>query len=292
MPSIQVVTDSGAHFVNPFVVQQHPLTVLANTLRIEGKTYREGIDLHADETIRLIAREAVVPTVTSPSVAEYTQVFTRLAADTDAIISIHPSRQLYTSYDHAVAAAQQVSGHCEVEVIDSQSVSAGQAMLVRLALQAIAQGEPMEEVVRQVRGAVERVYMVFHVESVGLLLQNKLINSSHAVLSTMLGVRPFLAMENGTLSPMEKARTRSQAVERLVEFVVEFTDIEDVIILQNRSHANDQTRSIQDRLGIEFPGRQFPYMQYSPSLAALIGADAIGVVILESEMSAEDDDFE
>jgi DegV family protein with EDD domain len=291
MPNIHVVTDSGAHFVNPFFVQQHPITVVPNRIQIAGRTYREGVDLSSDEAIRLIAREAVAPSVTSPSEADFAQVYTRLAAECDAIISIHPSRHLYPSLENARAAAEQIGGHCEVIVIDSQSISAGQAMLVRLAAEAAIQGASVDEVVRTVRGAVERVYGVFYVESVSLLLQNKLISSSHAVLGTMLGIKPFLAMENGYLTPMEKVRTRTQAVERLVEFVVEFTDIDDVVILQNRPHLSDQTRAIQDRLAVEFAGRQFPYAQYGPSLAALIGADAMGVVILETELDEIDDDF-
>lgn len=291
MPNIHIVTDSGAHFINPFYVQQNPITVLPNKIQLAGKVYAEGIDLQADEAIRLIGREPFAPKVIAPSEADFLRIFTRLAANCDAIISIHPSRLLYDSWANASAAAQQVGGHCEVVVIDSQSVSAGQAMLVRLAAQAIHDGESVEEVVRKVRGAVERIYAVFYVESVTLLLQNKLISSSQAVLSSMLGIKPFLAMENGNLTPMEKVRTRSQAVERLVEYVVEFTDIDDVLILQNRSHLADQTRMMQDRLAVEFGGRQFPYTQYGPSLAALIGADAMGVVVLESEMDGEDDDF-
>lgn len=291
MPRIQIVTDSCAHFVNPFLVQQYPITVVPNKIRLAGKTFSEGIDLHADEALRLATREPYPPTVISPTEAEFVQVFTRLALDCDAIVSIHPSRRLFRSWENARAAAEQVSGHCEVAVIDSQSISAGQAMLVRQAALALEQGLSLDAVVRRVRGAVDRLYAVFYVESVSSLLQNKLISSSHAVLGTMLGVKPFLAVENGYLTPMEKVRTRAQAVERLVEFLVEFTDIDDVVILQNRSHLGEQTRMIQERLTVDFPNRQFPYMQYGPSLAALLGTDAMGVVVLESEMEAVDDDL-
>ncbi|MBZ0288499.1 MAG: DegV family EDD domain-containing protein, partial [Anaerolineae bacterium] len=215
-------------------------------------------------------------------------VYTRLAADADAIVSIHPSRHLSASWENGRVAAEQISGHCEVFVIDSQSISAGQGMLVREASSAVGNDLSADEVVRRVRGTVERIYAIFYVESVNLLLQNRFISSSHAVLGTMLGVKPFLAIENGQLTPMEKVRTRTQAVERLVEFVVEFTEIDDVVILQNRAHLSEQTRMIQDRLAVEFPGRQFPYALYGPSLAALIGVDATGVVILESEVAKDD----
>jgi hypothetical protein len=86
-------------------------------------------------------------------------------------------------------------------------------------------------------------------------------------------------------------KTRLQAVDRLVEFVVEFSDIEDVLILQHKSYITEQTRMVQDRLAVDFPGQYFPHTLYNPSLAGLIGVDATGIVVLESEIEELDDDF-
>lgn len=291
MPNIQIVTDSCAHFINAQFIQQNPITVIPNKIRIGGRTYLEGIDLSSEEAVRLIAQEQFTPVVSSPTESDFAEVYRRLAATSDAIISIHPSQHLYPSWHNGRAAAQQIGGHCEIAVIDSQTLSAGQAMLVRVAATAIAEGASAEEVIRMVRGAVERIYSIFYVETVNSLLHNKIISGSHAILGAMLGIKPFLTIEGGYLTPMEKVRTRAQAVERLVEFVVEFTEIDDVVILQNKPHMSEQTRMIQDRLALEFPNRYFQYTLYSPSLAALIGTDATGVVILETETEEIDDGF-
>ncbi|MBC8100589.1 MAG: hypothetical protein H7Y11_14195 [Armatimonadetes bacterium] len=39
---------------------------------------------------------------------------------------------------------------------------------------------------------------------------------------------------------------------------------------------------LQERLGLMLPGREFPTSVYGASLAALIGADASGLVLLET----------
>jgi DegV family protein with EDD domain len=290
MSKIQIVTDSGAQFSSPTFLHQHPVTVVPNRIRIGNALYVEGVDLSADEVLRLMAREGATPLVIPPSEADFTTVYSHLAADADAIISIHPSRSLSSSWRSASSAARHTAGHCEVVVIDSQSLAAGQGMLARIAAEAVAQGVDFDEVVRLVRGAVERVYTVFYVETIGYLLQNQLISSSHALLGTLLGIKPFLTIENGCLAPTEKVRTRPQAVERLVEFVAEFTDIDDVMILQNKLHLTDQTRLVQERLALEFPGRVFPHAIYNPSLAALLGPDALGVFILEKAPGFSGDD--
>ncbi len=291
MVNIQIVTDSTAHFINPHVVQQHGITIIPNGIYIAGKRYKEGVDLTNEEAMRLLHYEQVTPQVESPTEADYLDVFRRLAGGCEAIVSIHPSRKMYPSWDHARAAATQIAGQCEIVVIDSQTLSVGQAMLTRIAARACEEETSLEEVVRKVRGAIDRVYSVYFMDAVNALFHNEIMSRSHVILGTMLGVKPFLTVEDGALKPIEKVRTRSQAIERLVEFVIEFTDIEEVVILQNKPYASDQTRMLQDRLAVEFPGRHFPYALYGPSLTALIGSEAMGVVLLENEMEYLEDGF-
>lgn len=291
MPSIQIVTDSAANFVSQHFLQQHPVTVVPNKISIAGRSYREGIDLSAEEALRLLVHQPYAPLVISPGETEFAEVYNRLARTCDAIISIHPSREILPSWANAMKAARQVAGHCQIVVIDSQSLCAGQGMLVKVAAKAVERESSVDDIVRVVRGAVERIYTVYYVESVNYLLQNRIMTSSHAVLGLMLGIKPFLGIEHGRLQLIEKVKTRLQAADRLVEFVAEFSDIEDVVIVQHKSYISEQTRLVQDRLAVEFPAQHFPYTLYNPSLAAFIGTDATGVVVLESEIEASDDDY-
>jgi DegV family protein with EDD domain len=293
MVNVHIVTDSGAHFASAQFLQQHPVTVVPNKLTINGKVYREGIDLSPEEALKLIANQPKAPLVTLPTTADYGEIYGRLARDYDGIISIHASREIYPSWQNARVAAQQMVGSCQVAVIDSQTLDAAQGMLVAAAARAIKQEATFDDMVRVARGAVDRLYSIYYVESLDFLLQNQIMTPSHTILGTMLGIKPFVTIEDGKLMPIEKVKTRGQAVERLVEFAVEFTEeeIEDVLILQHRAAITEQTRGLQDRLALEFPERRFAHAVYGATLAALIGADAAGMVILERESDEIDDDF-
>lgn len=283
MPEIHIVTDSCANFPNPYFLQQSPITVVPAMLTINGKLYRDGVDLKADEALALIARDKHAK-VTPPSVADYAEVYARLARTTDLIISLHASRELLGSWENAQTAAQQVMGNSGISVIDSRTICAAQGMLVGAALKASREETLTDEIIRRIRGAIERIYAVYYVESIDNLMHNGLMSSSHTVLGTMMGIKPFLTIEEGEIRPIEKVRTRAQAVERLVEFAVEFTDIEEAVILHHRQKSGEQARMLQDRLVQEFPGQQFTLASYSPALACLIGADATGIVIMEEEL--------
>lgn len=286
---IHIVTDSSAWFTNPRMLAQYPVTVVPNRIQIAGKTYREGIDIPVDEMMRLIATQSYPPKIIPPSVTEFTATYTQIAHNADAIISIHPSREISTSWQNAREASQHVSS-CPIAVIDSRSVCVGQGMLVKFAWQLIQTADDdFDTLVQTVRSAVDRIYTQYFVESLGYIQHNQLLNLSHVLLAMMLGVKPILSIEEGELQVVEKVRTRSQAIERLVEFVSEFDALDDIAIIQYRPHITEPTRILQDRLAVAFPGRHFPYTLYNASLAALIGTDAIGVVVLEQEI---EDDFD
>lgn len=276
--NVQIVTDSSAYGQLPVNV-----TVVPNTIVVQGKTYREGVDLSAEDALRLLNHQPYAPLIRVPSQSDYLEVYDRLARECDAIISIHTSRDILTNWQNARAGAQGVLGRVQIEVIDSRTIAAGQGMLVRLVARALAQGASVDEAVRVLRGAIERIYSIYYVETTDFLMQNRILTPSHSILGMMLNLKPVLTVEEGRLVPMEKVRTRIQAIERLVEFAVEFTAFDDAMIVQHRPGLSDGTRMLNDRLAAEFPNRRFPSTLYGATLAALIGTDATGLVVLESE---------
>lgn len=283
MTRIHIVTDSAAHFADPNFLLQNPVTVVPNKITLGGQTYREDVDIRPEEVLAAIATENIAPVVKAPSVFDYIETYSQLTRNHDVIISIHASRELFSSWLNAKVAAQHMMGHCEIVVLDSLALCAAQGMLVQVAAQAVQEHQSPEEIVRLVRGAIDRVYAMYYVETIEFLQHSKVMSTAHVILGTMLGIKPCLSIENGVLMPVEKVRTRSQAIERLVEFATEFVDIENVVILQPQECMSEPTRLLQDRLLAEFPGLHFPHSVYSASLGCLIGADALGVVILEQE---------
>ena len=291
MPNIHIVTDSGARFSNPRLVKHFPLTIMPNTIEVAGKRYQEDIDIDTQEAFRLFSRLDAPPRIIPPSEHDFAELFARLSHFCDAVISVHPSRELSESWRNGRLAAQQVNSGCEIAVIDSQSLCAGQGMLIRVAARAAQEQETAEAVIHTVRQAVNRIYSVYCVEDVRFLSANGFMQPSHAILSQHLDIKPIVSLEDGQIIVIEKARASSDIIERIVEFLVEFTELEDAVVLQNKSHISEATRIMQDRLALEFPGQHFPFTMYSATMAAYLGTGASGVAVLEKEAEAFDDDF-
>lgn len=291
MAQIHIVTDSGATFSNSHLLDNEPVTVVPYAFEIAGRTYQEGIDLTAAEMLRLVGSQSTPPNLLPPTVQEYAQVYTRLSSAYDCIVSIHTSREMTNSCRHARQAAQQVRDSCRVAVVDSGTVCAGQGMLVRYALQCLTQTSDFDDVVTRVRAAADRIYSAYYVDTLGFLRANGILSEPQTILGTMLGVKPYISIEDGKPVITEKVKSRSQAIDRLVEFLSEFDNLDDAMIVQNKTQITEQARTLQDNLAVEFPGRHFPYSIYSAALAVLLGGEATGVVVLESEQESLGDAF-
>jgi len=286
----QIVTDSGARFVNAHLLQEYPIVTVPYALRIGSRLYREGHDLSADEVLQLMQARGSTPQLVAPGVEEYKAAYQRAAQTYEHVISIHTSREMGDSWQNARIAAQQMGTSITVGLVDTRTTCVGQGLLVRMAVELAAKKVPFDEAVQRVRSAADNIYSLFLVESFEGLRHNEILSPAHAVLGELLEIKPLVTLDEGYPVVTGKVRTRTQAMDRLVEFAEEFEDIQDGIIIQSRTHITEQTRILQDRLSVSFPGKHFPYTIYGASLGSLLGGKVTGIVILENPPESEEDD--
>ena len=165
--------------------------------------------------------------------------------------------------------------------MDSETLSLGLGILVQEAAQMAKNSIPLSEVMRQIRGIIQRIYIVFITDTLDYLEHSRLVSPAQAILGTMLGIKPFLAIEEGEIIPMEKVRNRDRAIDKLAEFANEFSAIEQMVILQSTRYPTDETRMLQERLELIKPGQEFPILLYGPLLASHIGPDGMGLMVYE-----------
>lgn len=281
MTPVRIVTDSNAYFTDPDFARRHAVEVLPLRIRLGQQSVAEP-ELTTEQLFERLGAQRTPPTLEAPTPEEFAAVFETLAKTTDKIVAIHFSGKLSQVPQTARAGADFLLGRCQIHVIDSLSTSIGLGGLVELAAEAASQGAAVDEIVKAVRGQIPRLYGVFFTERMQYLTRARRVGRAHATLGELLGIHPCLALEEGELIPMEKVRTRTQAIEKLVEFVVEFAEIERCAILQPAPRPTADTRSLLEQLAVEFPGRRWPLVPYGPSLATLLGPDAMGVLIQEA----------
>lgn len=281
MGKVAIVTDSTA-YLEPSVAQELQINVIPLNVHLGDETLREGIDITSETFFQRLEQGGVVPRTSPPSVRSFEQLYANLHARTDEILSIHISGRLSQTLNHAQRGADSLLGRCSIAVVDSMTTSLGLGILAEASAKAAQQGADLEEVVRLVRGMIPHIYTVFYVDQMDYLERGNRIGRAQAILGTMLNVKPLLFVEDGEIIPLEKVRTHEKAVEKLFEFVAEFSELEQAAIVQRHANPTQETNMLLERLTQLFPDMKFPIIQYGPVLASQIGPSAMGVVVYET----------
>jgi len=287
MPKVHIVTDSTAHFADPATPQKLGVTVVPLTIQFGRQYFKEGVDISEDEFYDRMARGERPPTLHAPTADDFRATYSQILKNTNTILSLHISSKLSQTCARAKTATEDYLGRCQIVVLDSWTTSVGLGILVETAAQAANEGKPLGDIVRIVRGMIPHIYAVFFVDTLHYLEHSGLISPSQAVLGTMLGIKPFLSIEEGEIIPVEKVRSHDKAIDKLVEFVSEFSSIVRGVILQSSSTPTEDTRLLLEQLELTCPGFKFPVMRYGPALACQLGPDSLGIFIYEGVSGGE-----
>jgi DegV family protein with EDD domain len=202
-----------------------------------------------------------------------------LARVTDQVVSIHLSSKLSDTLQVAQQALEPSQGRCRIVPFDSTLVSAGLGLTALSAAQAAEDGADIEEIIRLLRGIVPHIYVIFFVEKLEYLERGGHLTTAQSILGSMLNVKPLLIVEDGEIEPLEKVRSRPRALERLGEFIAEFSNIERVTLLYGASRR--EAEELQSRVRSLVPGKEVDLAMYGPAWATYIGPQAVGAMVYE-----------
>jgi DegV family protein with EDD domain len=284
MAKVRIITDVTAH-LEPDVIEQYKITVLPVEIRFGDKVHVIGPDDHGRELFAQMAEGTAQSASATIPASVFHEAFAELCRQTEQILVIVASSQLSGALDQARLASRAFLGRCRIIVLDSMSASWGLGLMVHAAARAASRDLPLDEVVRMVRGILPHIYLVFLVERLDYLERGGRLGAAQALLGTMLRIKPLLLMEDGEIVSLEKVRTRSAAVEKLVDFVTEFATIERVVILKSplESELNALIPELREQLTQALPRQRFETVDYDPVLGIHLGPEALGIIVYEGQ---------
>lgn len=281
MLECSIVTDGAAGFAGAPSVELPVHIVPWRASDERSSTAANAVrSAHYDSPHHRTSAPAILP----PGPEEYYRAFRAAKTEATVVICITASAALSDSYVNARMAAMS-AGPQDITVIDSRTICAGQGLIVLHTLKRAHAWHSLDQLIRDIRNATTRVFSIYYVESTETLLHNGIISAEHSVLSSMLGVRPLLTLDDGRLVTTGKARTRSQVVEQLIEFAQGFSAFESAVIVHPEGTPRSEiTRHLQASWNEAFPGQTPSLSSCTPAMASYLGPHAGGLVILGSRI--------
>jgi DegV family protein with EDD domain len=196
------------------------VSIVPLTFTLDGKVYRNCIDIDSEGFYKLITSTASFPTTSQPSVGDFVEVYRDLAKTDRDIISVHVSAALSGTYNSAVAAAQLVP-EANITVYDTKTVSAPLGWLVDVAARAAKAGWDRERIIALLDRVQPQSDFVFTVPTLRYLIHGGRISHLKGLLGTALGVKPMIGVDTttGKLTQAGQARTKTAAMEGIVAHI-------------------------------------------------------------------------
>lgn len=213
MPKIQIVTDSTAD-LKPDMIEKYKLHVVPLNIQIDGKSYLDRVDLEPKSFLEMMATSKELPKSSQPAPGIFKDLYDRLGANGDQVLSIHMTGGMSGTVESARTAAELTDS--DVTVIDSRYISHALAFQVFEAADMAAEGKTMEEIVQRVEAIRENTKLFVVVDTLENLVKGGRIGKGRAMIGSFLKIKPIASLDGGEYTPVAKARSYKQVVQYLM----------------------------------------------------------------------------
>jgi DegV family protein with EDD domain len=279
---VRVVTDSTAD-LTPTEAEAHGVTVVPLNVLFGQESLRDGVDIRSDEFVQRLSTSKLLPKTSQPSVGAFAQIYERLTAGGDQVLSIHISSKLSGTLNSARTARDSLANPSSVMLLDSGSVSAELGFAVLAAAEAVERGAGIEQARAAAESALRRSRLYVVLDTLEYLQRGGRIGRARAWIGGVLNVKPVLTVREGEVAPLERVRSRERALERLAELVLRHQNAEAVAVFH--AGAEQASEQLQARVSTALPDARIWPGWLGPVVGVYAGPGALGAVVLDRDSS-------
>ena len=203
--AVQIITDSTSDLTEQ---EQRELNVHMLHMRVifEDGVYTDGVDITKEQFYEKQAQAKILPKTTQVNPQEYCDAFEPLLENGDEVVAIIMSSRLSGTFQSAQIAKDMAKGGERLHLVDSLNVTIGEGLLVREAVRMRDAGATGAQIAAALEELKHRVRFVAFIGTLKYLKMGGRISTSTAVLGTMLGISPVVAIVDGEVKSVGQGR--------------------------------------------------------------------------------------
>lgn len=218
MPKVGIVCDSTCD-LGPEWLRSHDVLMVPLKINFGEKAYLDWVELQPERFFEMLHESSVLPKTSQPSPADFTAAYESLAAaGCDSIVSIHITGPLSGTVESALMAA--ATAPVPVRVVDTRTVSAGEALVVQAALVAREAGGDLEAIEDAARSTAGRTRVLFALDTLEFLVKGGRAGKAAGLAGSLLNIKPVLTVNaDGVIEPFKKVKGMRKAILEMAETV-------------------------------------------------------------------------
>jgi len=216
MAGIRVVTDSAAD-LPARLTREYDIRIVPLDVRLGQWGPEEMRLIEPSEFWRRCAMTDELPETSAPSPGAFAERFAQAADDgCDGVVCLTLSSELSSTYQAACAGAEEVLGRIEVRVVDTRTVTLGQAMIVLEAAQVGTSTNQLDAAEAAARAVIPHVRVFGALDTMDNVRKGGRIGAAKALMGSLLSIKPIVEIRDGVAVEESKQRTRAGSLDYLV----------------------------------------------------------------------------
>jgi DegV family protein with EDD domain len=283
MGKVAIVTDSTA-YVPAQAASQLPIEVIPLHLNWSGRNFDDGVNIQPEWFFNELKTAPELPKTSQIPVSEFCSLYKKLLDQGYEILSIHISSKISGTFEAAKSAVTELAASSKIKIMDSMSGAAAQAFMVMQAAKAACSGASLDDCLHEAEEVRGHSHIYFIPGSLESLHRGGRIGGAAAWFGSLLNIHPILETRNGIIDAVEKVRTMSKAMARVVDMLnVRVGDSQTIslagLYADSPQLADQLVQMTTQKIGAERVQESFT-TTISPVLGTHIGPGSVGIAFV------------
>ena len=214
---IKIITDSTSDidlkYAKKLNIEVVPLKVI-----IDGKEYKDRIDLQPEEFYDLLVNSQTLPSTSQASPQDFVDLYETAKNNNDSVIVITLSSVISGTYQSANLAKDLVD-YDDIYVIDSLGTTQMQRLLVLKAVALRNEGMKAQDLYTFLEAYKHRIRLFAFVDTLEYLYKGGRLSRTAATAGTLLKFKPIIGFDEGKLDVFAKARGTQKATAKIIDLI-------------------------------------------------------------------------
>jgi len=229
-----------------------------------------------------------LPTTSQPSIGDFLDLYQKLTAGGDEVISIHMTGKWTGTVDTARSAANAFPD-ARIHVVDSQFTALALELMARKAAQAAAAGKDSQFILERLGRMIQHTSMALTLDTLEYFQKGGCIGPVGALLGTLLSIKPVLIFEAGIIVPSATVRTKRKAIKFVANYLIEQAAGRPVYLSLANGGVPEEMDVLRQLITERVVCLEIYVNSVSPVIGTHAGPGAVGAGICPADIVAWDD---
>ncbi len=260
------------------ILEKYNITTVPFTVLLGNEQVFDG-EVPTEKIFEFVDKTKTLPKTSAINEYQYTEHFTKLLKDADAVVHYSLSSEMSSAYSNAVKASKELKN---VYVVDSRSLSTGIALLAIKASKMASEGKSAEEIFKETTALTLKVQASFVINKLDYLRKGGRCSSLALLGANLLKIRPQIVVRNGKMVSGKKYRGDYDNVVKSYceDTLKEFASHDDSLAFVTYTTASDVAVGYADEALKKAGFKEIYHTRAGGTIASHCGPNTLGILFI------------